>query len=126
VTLNEFVLRLAEPGIEPITMHTAGRHTKDIQVKQQGADVKQTEESQAIEQPTDVEQEPPSELGPGSPIADPYKESASGEFVSGMTIDIGSCARYPYSDKSSGRGFWPQCSVTFSRYGPFVKGSKPG
>ena len=36
VTLNEVLRRLAEPGIEPITMHTVGRKTWDIYVAREG------------------------------------------------------------------------------------------
>jgi spore germination protein KC len=36
VTLNEFVRRLYEPGIEPITTHGVGRSTEDLYVQHQG------------------------------------------------------------------------------------------
>ena len=55
VTLGEFAAKLSEPGIEPITMLTVGRKTKDVQVKRQGEEVKQTDPFLMLEQPIDVD-----------------------------------------------------------------------
>lgn len=92
VTLCEFMARLSEPGIEPITMHTVGRKTKDVQVKRQGDEVKQTDPAVMREQPIDVDVSLDGELPPDSPILNPYKETSSGEFVPGTTINIGIAA----------------------------------
>lgn len=91
-TLNEFIVKLSEPGIEPVTLHTAGRQTKDIQVKRQGQEVKQTDKATSLEQPIDVNVDIEGELPDDSPVLDPLKEAASGELVPGMTIDIGIAA----------------------------------
>lgn len=92
VTLAEFAARLSEPGIEPITMHTVGRKTKDVQIKRQGEEVKHTDPALVREQPVDVDITVESELPSDSPVLDPYKESSSGEFVPANTINIGIAA----------------------------------
>jgi spore germination protein KC len=92
VTLVEFTAKLSEPGIEPITMHTVGRRTKDVQVKRQGEEVKQTDPSVMLEEPIDVDLTLDGELPDDSPVLNPYKEESSGEFVPGITIDIGIAA----------------------------------
>lgn len=92
VTINEFVVKLTEPGIEPVTMHTAGRRTKDVQVKRQGQELKQTEKAVVLDQPVDVDVDIPGELPDDSPVLDPLKESGSGEFLTDMTIDVGIAA----------------------------------
>lgn len=92
VTLGEFAAKLSEPGIEPITMLTVGRKTKDVQVKRQGEEVKQTDPAFMLEQPIDVDIALESELPSDSPVLDPYKEAAGGEFAPGITIDIGIAA----------------------------------
>lgn len=92
VTLGEFTAKLAEPGIEPTTMHTVGRKTKDVQVKRQGEEVKHTDPAFMLEEPIDVDITLESELPAESPVLNPYKEASSGEFVPGITIDIGIAA----------------------------------
>ncbi len=92
VTLGEFTAKLAEPGIEPTTMHTVGRKTKDVQVKRQGEEVKHTDPSVMLEEPIDVDLTLDGELPDDSPVLNPYKETSSGEFVPGITIDIGIAA----------------------------------
>jgi spore germination protein KC len=92
VTLNEFAVKLAEPGIEPITLHTVGRRTKDVQVKTQGEQVRQTEPALMLEQPINANTEIDGELPSDSPVFDPLKEGGSGEFMPGTTIDIGIAA----------------------------------
>jgi hypothetical protein len=89
VTLNEFVYKLTEPGIEPITIHTAGRRTKDIQVKRQGEEVKQPRPSVVLEDPLDVEVDPPGELPDESPVLDPLAQAGTGEPVPALTVDAG-------------------------------------
>ncbi|MGE5580291.1 MAG: Ger(x)C family spore germination protein [Bacillota bacterium] len=91
-TINEFTVKLAEPGIEPVTLHTAGRKTKDIQVKRQGEEVKQTDKAVMLEQPIEANVDIEGELPPDSPVLNPLKEAASGESVPGMTIDVGVAA----------------------------------
>jgi len=91
-TINEFIVKLAEPGIEPVTLHTAGRKTKDIQVKRQGEEIKQTDKAVLLEQPVDVNTEIEGELPDDHPVLDPLREAASGELVPGMTMDIGIAA----------------------------------
>ena len=92
VTLNEFAVKLNDPGIEPVTLHTAGRRTKDVQVKRQGEEVKQTDKAVMLEQPVDADVDIQSELPSDSPVLDPLTEAASGEFVLGMTINLGIAA----------------------------------
>lgn len=91
-TLNEFAVMLTQPGIEPVTMHTVGRQTKDVQVKKQGEEVKQTEKAVSREQPTSVEESIEGVLPDDSPIFDPFKESGTGELLPAVTIDIGIAA----------------------------------
>lgn len=92
VTLNEFVVKLAEPGVEPVTMHTVGRRTKDVQVKRQGEELKQTDKAVMLDQPVDADVDLQGELPSDSPVLDPLKEAGTGEFVPGMTIDAGIAA----------------------------------
>ncbi|MDP2858693.1 MAG: hypothetical protein Q8P50_12045, partial [Bacillota bacterium] len=92
VTLNEFVFKLGEPGVEPITMHTAGRRTKDIQVKRQGEEVKQPDPSVVLDDPLDVDVDPPGELPDDSPVLDPLRQAGTGEPLPPMTIDVGIAA----------------------------------
>ncbi|HHY75449.1 MAG TPA: Ger(x)C family spore germination protein [Firmicutes bacterium] len=92
VTVSEFLAKLSEPGIEPISLHTVGRKTKDVEVKRHGEDIKHTDPAIVREQPTDVYTNLDAELPPGSPLLDPYKESSSGEFVTATTINIGIAA----------------------------------
>jgi spore germination protein KC len=91
-TITEFAAKLSEPGIEPITLHTVGRKTKDVQVKRQGEEVKQTDPAVMLEEPIDVDITLDGELPADSPVLSPYRESSSGEFVPGITIDIGIAA----------------------------------
>jgi spore germination protein KC len=92
VTINEFAVKLAEPGVEPVTMHTAGRRTKDVEVKRQGEAVKQTDKAVMLEQPVDVDVTVQGELPSDSPVLDPLKEGGSGELLPGVTIDVGIAA----------------------------------
>ena len=92
VTLNEFVYKLGEPGVEPITMHTAGRRTKDIQVKRQGEEVKQPNPSVVLDNPLDVDVDPLGELPDDSPVLDPLRQAGTGEPLPPLTIDVGIAA----------------------------------
>ncbi|HHW27492.1 MAG TPA: Ger(x)C family spore germination protein [Firmicutes bacterium] len=109
-TLNEFAVRLTEPGIEPVTMHTVGRRTKDVQVKRQGEEVEQTEKSISVEQPVVVGRSIEGELPDDSPYLQPYKEAGTGELLPAVTIDIGIAAYRDDKlvgllDDSEARGF---------------------
>lgn len=109
-TLNEFAVRLTEPGIEPVTMHTVGRRTKDVQVKRQGEEVKQTEKAVSMEQPVEVGKSIEGELPDDSPYLQPYKEAGTGELLPAVTIDIGIAAYRDDKlvgllDDSEARGF---------------------
>jgi len=87
VTLNEFMRKLNQPGIEPITMHTAGRETKDVFVKRQGEAVHRVDTpSVSRPQPLDSDESIPAILPPDSPLLDPLKEAGSGEAAYALTV----------------------------------------
>jgi spore germination protein KC len=92
VSLNEFLMKMAEPGIEPITMHTAGRKTEDTQVKRQGGEVRQANPSASREQPLESELNIPAMLPRDSPVLDPLSEYGTGEKLRGLTINLGIAA----------------------------------
>lgn len=92
VTLNEFLTKLAEPGIEPITMHTAGRKTLDVEVFRQGEDVSKTAPPDKREQPLYGEIEIPGELPPGSPVLDPLREYGTAKELDPITLATGLAA----------------------------------
>ncbi|MEW6081147.1 MAG: Ger(x)C family spore germination protein [Bacillota bacterium] len=92
VSLNEFLMKMAEPGIEPITMHTAGRKTQDTQVKKQGGEVRQAKPSASREQPLESELNIPGMLPRDSPVLDPLSEYGTGEKLRGLTINLGIAA----------------------------------
>ncbi len=89
VTLNEFLRKLAEPGIEPISMHTAGRSTEDEYIKRQGEPVEQTKPGVIRDQPLQADREIEGLLDPSSPVLDPISESGTAETVPGVTIVLG-------------------------------------
>lgn len=89
VTLNEFLLRMSEPGIEPITMHTAGRDTRDLRIKRQGEEVRQQDPSMKREQPLESEKNLPAMLPPDSPALDPLTEHGMAEALPDLTMNLG-------------------------------------
>ncbi len=110
VTLNEFAFKLSEPGVEPITMHTAGRRTKDIQVKRQGEEVKQPNPSVNLDNPLDGDVSPPGELPDDSPVLDPLRQAGTAEPLPPLTIDVGITAykgdrMVGFLDGNDARGF---------------------
>ncbi len=86
VTLNEFLRTLAEPGIEPVTSHTAGRQTRDAMVKRLGESVRQKNPSVMRPQPFTADEMPEGELPPDSPVLDPLREAGTGEEMEGITV----------------------------------------
>lgn len=86
VTLNEFLRRLAEPGIEPIAMHTVGRPTYDIYVAREG-----TRSVQAIGQDGEIKrpsgEDPRSEVDP--PVDPRQNLQGSGLPQPEQTVFIG-------------------------------------
>jgi len=89
VSLNEFLMKMAEPGIEPITMHTAGRRTEDAQIKRQGEQLQQANPSVKREQPLESELNIPAMIPPYSPAIDPLSEHGTSEKLPGLTINLG-------------------------------------
>ncbi len=89
INLNEFLLKLAEPGIEPIAMHTAGRETEDLIIKKVGAEVEQDRPSVMRQQPLDSDENIPGALPPDSPVLDPLRQGGTSEPMPGMTILLG-------------------------------------
>ncbi|MEW6308758.1 MAG: Ger(x)C family spore germination protein [Bacillota bacterium] len=91
-TLNEFLRKLAEPGIEPVTTHTAGRKTHDVVVKLPGEEAKQDKPAIQREQPLESERNIPGELPDEHPALDPLVQGAQGEPLPGMTFLVGIAA----------------------------------
>lgn len=89
IDLNEFLLKMAEPGIEPIAMHTAGRETEDLIINPLGAEVEQDRPSVTREQPLDSDENIPGTLPPDSPVLDPLQQGGTSEPMPGMTILLG-------------------------------------
>lgn len=89
VTINEFLMKLAEPGIEPITMHAAGRETKDIKILPQGKDVRQENPAQPPRLPLESEINVPAMFPPDSPVLDPLREAGTGEPIEDLTPALG-------------------------------------
>lgn len=89
VTLNEFLLRMSEPGIEPITMHTAGRDTHDLVIKRQGEEVRQQKPAEKRKQPLESERNVPAMLPPDSPLLEPLTEHGTAEALPDITINLG-------------------------------------
>ena len=89
IDLNEFLLKMAEPGIEPIAMHTASRETEDLIIKPLGAEVEQDRPSVTREQPLDSDENIPGTLPPDSPVLDPLRQGGTSEPMPGMTILLG-------------------------------------
>lgn len=92
VDLNEFLKKLAEPGIEPVATHTAGRETEDLFVRRQGEDVQQEDPAVMQQQPLDSEENVPGMMPPDSPVLDPMPEAGTAEPVPGMTVMLGLAA----------------------------------
>ena len=91
-TLNDFLLKLKEPGIEPITLHTAGRKTKDLQILYQGEDPKQENPAPIRSLPLESEEKIPGILPEDSPYLDPLKETGTGKEIEAMTVLLGIAA----------------------------------
>lgn len=91
-TLNEFLLKLSEPGIEPITMHVAGRKTKDVKLKPQGEEIRQESPAETPEQPLDSEINIPGMLPPDHPSLNPLREAGTGETMEALTPSLGIAA----------------------------------
>lgn len=90
VTVNEFLLKLSEPGIEPIAMHTAGRKTRDLILKRQGESLFKTSPAVEREQPLESQKTIPGLLPPESPVLDPFRESGHAEWVpDSLTLVLG-------------------------------------
>lgn len=113
-TLNDFLRRLAEPGIEPIAMHTVGRPTYDLYVAREG-----TRSVQAIGQPGviprpqtgDPRAEKPPRLDPQENIQGHALPQPEQTFLAGIAAFRGQQA-VGYLDGIEGRGFlWATGSV---------------
>lgn len=89
VTLNEFLLKLSETGIEPITMHTAARGTHDMAIKRAGEAVAQTHPAETRPEPLKGEREIEGELPPQSPVLDPLREYGTAERIPTVTLALG-------------------------------------
>lgn len=89
VTLNEFLMKLSEPGIEPITMHVAGRETKDIKIRQQGDILHQEHPADPPRMPLESEINIPGLLPPDHKALDPLRESGTGEAIENLTVNLG-------------------------------------
>ncbi|MFO8060770.1 MAG: Ger(x)C family spore germination protein [Bacillota bacterium] len=89
VSLNEFLMKLAEPGIEPIAMHTAGRKTEDLIIKTMGEQVEQDRPAEVRRQPADTDHNITGALPPDSPVLDPLSQSGTSEPTPGMTVLLG-------------------------------------
>ncbi|MDP2873360.1 MAG: Ger(x)C family spore germination C-terminal domain-containing protein [Bacillota bacterium] len=92
VTLNEFLVKLSEPGIEPITLHTASRATHDLAIKRSGEDVKQTYAGQPVPEPLESEHEIEGERSPESVVLDPLREQGTAEQIKAVTFALGIAA----------------------------------
>ncbi|MDP2857905.1 MAG: Ger(x)C family spore germination C-terminal domain-containing protein, partial [Bacillota bacterium] len=93
VTLNEFLVKLSEPGIEPITLHTSSRSTHDLAIKRPGEEVKQTHEGQPVPEPIESEHEIEGEHPPESVVLDPLREQGTSEQLKAVTF-VGGIAAY--------------------------------
>ncbi len=92
VDLNEFLRALSEPGIEPIAVHTVGRETKDLIIKDIGEELQQEEPAESRDEPMEAGEELPAMLPPDAPILDPIPERGTAELMPGMTIMVGLAA----------------------------------
>ena len=92
VTLNEFLMKLSEPGIEPITMHVAGRETKDVKIKQQGETFQQERPVDSPRLPLESDVNVPGLLPPDHPALDPLREGGTGEPIENLTVNLGIAA----------------------------------
>jgi spore germination protein KC len=92
VTLNEFLIKLTEPGIEPITLHTSSRSTHDLAIKRPGEEVKQTHEGQPVPEPIESEHEIEGEHPPESVVLDPLREQGTSERIKAVTLAVGIAA----------------------------------
>jgi spore germination protein KC len=91
-TLNEFLVKLSEPGIEPVTLHTSSRVTHDLAVKRPGEDVNQANASQPVPEPIESEQEIEGEYPPNSVVLDPLREQGTAERIGAVTLSVGIAA----------------------------------
>ena len=89
VTLNEFIRKLNEPGIEPVGTHTVGRETEDVQLLHAGVEVQQENPAEMLKQPLKSEKNIPSMFSDEHPVLDPLKEYGMAEPAPGMTIMLG-------------------------------------
>jgi spore germination protein KC len=107
VTLNEFLRRLTEPGIEPIAMHTVGRPTYDLYVAREG-----TRSIQAIGQEgvvarpeqDDPRAEAPERKDPRDNIQGQGLSQTEQTFIAGVAVFRGQQFVGPL-DGLEGRGF---------------------
>lgn len=92
VTINELIRRLRAPGIEPITMHTAGRKSEGVMIKRQGEQLNQTNKKEDRKQPLVSEHNIPGIVPPESELLETRAESGTGEYLEALTIVVGLAA----------------------------------
>ncbi len=89
IKLGEFLRKLAEPGIEPIAMHTVGRDTEDVQVMRAGEQAEPQEPAEMLQHPLRSEDNIPGMLPSEHPVLDPMRQGELAEPTPGMTMLLG-------------------------------------
>jgi len=89
VTLNEFLRRLYEPGIEPIATHCGGRRTEDVYVERQGETSDQIEPAAQRGLPLKSTQDRRGLIPPEGISSSLLKEHGTAATVKPITVVLG-------------------------------------